>query len=147
MLFPYQTSSPYFYISIFQTLVHSKCHYPYHSPLNIPSITCSPINILHTFIRKQKTLWPLFMDAVQLAQGSRATPRQLFTCYYYSKEFLVLTWLTSNDQRPNRPWSHLVVLNKGPLDWESSTFTTKQLHLVISKCEWHKFTHFQKVII
>ena len=24
------------------------------------------------------------MDAVQLAQGSRATPRQLFTCYYYS---------------------------------------------------------------
>ena len=28
----------------------------------------------------------------------------------------------------SRPWSHPVVLNTGPLDWESSALTTKQFN-------------------
>ena len=29
-----------------------------------------------------------------------------------------------------QPWSHPVVLNMGPLDWESSTLTTRLLLLI-----------------
>ena len=31
------------------------------------------------------------------------------------------------NERLNRPWRHPVVLNKGPLDWESSALTTRPL--------------------
>ena len=31
------------------------------------------------------------------------------------------------DERLSRPWSHPVVLNTGPLDWESSAITTRPL--------------------
>ena len=31
------------------------------------------------------------------------------------------------DERLSRPWSHPVVLNTGPLDWESSALTTRPL--------------------
>ena len=31
------------------------------------------------------------------------------------------------DERLSRPWSHPVVLNTGPLDWELSTLTTRPL--------------------
>ena len=30
-------------------------------------------------------------------------------------------------ERLSRPWSHPVVLNMGPLDWESSALTTRPL--------------------
>ena len=33
------------------------------------------------------------------------------------------------DERLIQPWSHPVVLNTGPLDGESSTLTTRPLHL------------------
>ena len=33
-------------------------------------------------IEKLKTLWPLFMDGVQLSQGYRATTRMHFTFYH-----------------------------------------------------------------
>ena len=33
------------------------------------------------------------------------------------------------DKRLGRLWSHPVVLNAGPLDWESSTLTTRPLFL------------------
>ena len=31
------------------------------------------------------------------------------------------------DERLSRPWNHPVVLNMGPLDWESNTLTTRPL--------------------
>ena len=31
----------------------------------------------------------------------------------------------SDEERVSRPWSHPVVLNMGPLDWESSALITK----------------------
>ena len=32
--------------------------------------------------------------------------------------------IPGKDERLSRPWSHPVVLNTGPLDWESSALTT-----------------------
>ena len=38
------------------------------------------------------------------------------------------------DERLSRPWSHPVVLNTGPLDWESSALTTGPLlHTIMAK--------------
>ena len=34
---------------------------------------------------------------------------------------------SQKDERLSLPWSHPVVLNIGPLDWESSTLTTRPL--------------------
>ena len=36
-------------------------------------------------------------------------------------------------ERLSRPWSHPVVLNTGPLDWESSALTTRPLQLINSR--------------
>ena len=42
-------------------------------------------------LKLKKTLWPLFMDGVQLSQSYRATSRRQFTFYHLSlQEFLVL---------------------------------------------------------
>ena len=42
--------------------------------------------------------------------------------------------IPGKDERLSRPWSHPVVLNTGPLDWESSALTTwPLLHLAIAK--------------
>ena len=78
--------------------------------------------LLRTLLKK--TLWSLFMDWVQL---SPATSRRQFTFYnsvprnpWYS------FYRPRKDERLRRPWSHPVVLNTGPLHWESSTLTTRQ---------------------
>ena len=43
-----------------------------------------------------KTLWPLFMDGVQLSQGYIATIRRQFNFFpLYPHEFPVLIWLSS----------------------------------------------------
>ena len=42
-----------------------------------------------------------------------------------SQIFLVLSYRPRKDKRLSRPWSHLVVLNMGPLDWKFSTLTTR----------------------
>ena len=36
-----------------------------------------------------------------------------------------LLYQPRKDERLSRPWSHPVVLNMGPLDWESSALTTR----------------------
>ena len=77
---------------------------------------------------KKKTLWPLFMDGVQVPQGYRATSRRQFTFYHSVPKIL---WYSFN-----RPWedgrlhylcNHSVVLNLGSLDRESGTLTTKSM--------------------
>ena len=66
------------------------------------------------------TLWPLFMDGVQLPQGCRATTGKQFTFYH---EVPRNSWYSfdrpQKDERLSRPWNHPVVLNTTPLDWES----------------------------
>ena len=36
--------------------------------------------------------------------------------------------IPGKDERLSRPWSHPVVLNTGPLDWESTALTTRPHH-------------------
>ena len=61
----------------------------------------------------------------------------LFYRYYfgiYSFEWYS-TYRPQKDERLSQPWSHPVVLNTGPLDWKSSTLTTRPLlhHFTIPK--------------
>ena len=55
-----------------------------------------------------KTLWPLFMDGVQLPQGYSHFEEAVYFLPFSSQKFLVLILSTSKDERPSRPWSHHV---------------------------------------
>ena len=70
------------------------------------------------------TLWPLFMDGVQLPQGCGATTRRQFTSYHLDSKN---SWYSFDrpwkDDRLSWTGSHPVVLNMGPLAWESSALT------------------------
>ena len=61
----------------------------------------------------KKTLWPLFMDGIQLSQGCRANKRRQYSFNQPRK-----------NERVNWRWRHPAVLNSRPLDWESSVLTT-----------------------
>ena len=83
-----------------------------------------------------KTLWPLFIDGVQLCQGYRATSMRQFTFYHQVPR---KSWYSfdrpQKDERVSRPWSHPVVLNMGPLNWKYSTLTTRLYFDIIAASE------------
>ena len=57
-----------------------------------------------------------------------ATSRRQFTFYHeVHRNFWYSFYRPRKDKRLSRPWSHPVVLNTGPLDWESSALTTRPL--------------------
>ena len=64
----------------------------------------------------------------KLSQDYIATTIRQFTFYH---SVLRSSWYSFNrpqkDERPSWSWSFLVVLNPGPLDWESSALTTRPL--------------------
>ena len=69
-----------------------------------------------------KTIWPL------LSQGYGATTRRKFTFYHsVPRSFMYSTDRTRKDERLCRYCCHPVVLNRGSLDWESSTLNTRSL--------------------
>ena len=81
------------------------------------------------WIKKKKTLWPLFIDGVQLPQA-RATSRRQFTFYHkVPRNPLYSFYQPWKDEQLSQPWSHPVVLSTGPLDWEFSALTTRSLLL------------------
>ena len=59
--------------------------------------------------------------------GSRLEPLRGGSLLFTSK-FPEISWYSfyrpQKDERLSWPWSHLVVLNTGPLDWESSDLTS-----------------------
>ena len=71
--------------------------------------------------QKKQTLWPLFMDGVQLPKA-KTTSRRQFTFYH---SVPTNSWYSfyrlRKDERLSQPCSHPVVLNTGLLNWESST--------------------------
>ena len=100
------------------------------------------------------------MDEIELSQGYRATTRRQFAFYHLVPRS---SWYSFNrpqkDERLSWPRSHPVVLNPGPLDWESSALTARpfpnnhflkklkyfkfhmdSLHLKLTKI-WQTFTH------
>ena len=66
------------------------------------------------------------MDAVQLPEGCIATTRRQFSFYHWvpRSSWYSFDW-PGKDERLSRPWTHPMVLNLGPLDWESSALTTR----------------------
>ena len=57
-----------------------------------------------------------------------ATSRRQFTFYHsVPRNYWYSFYQPRKDERLSRPWGHPVVLNKGPLDWESSALTTRPL--------------------
>ena len=51
----------------------------------------------------------------------------LYFLPFSSQDLLVLVESTSGGWRLSQPWSYPVVLNLGPLDWESTAITTRPL--------------------
>ena len=74
------------------------------------------------------SLWPLFIDGIQVPQGCRVTTRRQFTFYKYVPRN---SWYSFDqlreDEKLSRLWSHPVVVNTESLDWESSVLTTLTL--------------------
>ena len=57
-----------------------------------------------------------------------ATLRRQFTFYYLvPRNSWYSFYRPQKDERLSQPWSHPVVLNTGPLDWESSALTPRPL--------------------
>ena len=66
------------------------------------------------------------------------TSRRQFTFYHsVPRNPWYSFYRPRKDERLSRPWSHPVVLNTGPLDWESSAITTTRplLFSELSICE------------
>ena len=92
--------------------------------------------------------------------SSTATSRRQFTFYHSvpRNSWYSFYW-PWKDEMLSQPWSHLVILNMRPLDWESSTLTTRPLLLKVRghvhKYEaslrtlknWEKYWFCYKVII
>ena len=78
----------------------------------------------------QKTLWPLFMNGVQLSQGYiyKVTAKRQFTFYHSIHKS---SWNSFNRPRKDGRlrWirSHPAVLNSRPQNWEYSVLTTRPL--------------------
>ena len=68
----------------------------------------------------------------------------LFTTKFPEIPVIHFIYWPQKDGRLVKTWSHLVVLNTGPLDWESSSLTTRPLFHqgVIHKGCPHKFGNF-----
>ena len=61
------------------------------------------------------------MDGIQLPQGYSHFKEAVYFLPFNSQKSLVLIMSPQKDERLSRPYSRPAVLNKGPLDWESST--------------------------
>ena len=61
-------------------------------------------------------------------KATRATTRRQFTFYHYvsRNSWYIFDW-PQRDERLSRFQRHPVILNTGPLNWESSTLTTMPL--------------------
>ena len=67
------------------------------------------------------------MDGVQLPQGYSHFEEAVYFLPLSSQIFWYSLYRPRKDERLSRPWSHPVVLNTEPLDWESSALTTRLL--------------------
>ena len=57
------------------------------------------------------------MDGVQLPQGYNHFEEAVYFLPFSSQKF----YQPQIDERLGRPWSHPVVLNMGPLDWDQAS--------------------------
>ena len=85
------------------------------------------------YIKNLKTLWPLLWMWFNCLRAI-ATWRRQFTFYHkVPRNSWYSFYRPRKDEGLSRPWSHPVVLNTAPLDWESSVLTTRSLlHFVLT---------------
>ena len=70
--------------------------------------------------------WMGFYDGVHLSQDYRAPTRREFTFYHLvPRSYRYSSGQPRKDQGLSQLWSHPVVLNLGPLNWEFSALTTR----------------------
>ena len=101
-------------------LFHLEFKFEKHSN-RLYSGQCDTLSILF-----KKTLWPLFMDRVQLPKVYRATTMRQFTFYYsVSRNSWYPFDQIRKDERLTRPWRHTVAFNTGPFDWGSSALSNR----------------------
>ena len=79
----------------------------------------------HSTLKKTLILWPLFMDGVQLPQGKSHFEEAVYFLPLISQKFLRLIFSTSEGWKAESTLEPPVVLNTGPLDWQSSALTTR----------------------
>ena len=80
---------------------------------------------------KTKKLYGPFLWMGFNCLKARVTSRRQFTFYHsVPRNSWYSFYRPRKDERLSRPWSHPVVLNTGPLDWKSSTLTTRPLLFV-----------------
>ena len=63
------------------------------------------------------------MDGIQLPQGYSHFEEAV----YFPRNSWYSFYRPRKDERVSAPWSHPVVLDTGPLDWESSALTARPL--------------------
>ena len=96
-------------------------------------------------LKLKKPYGPFFMDGVQLSHDYRATTRRQFTFHHSvpRNSWYSIDW-PWKDERLSWLWSHTEVLNSGPLDWESSTLTTRPLLLYLGQTGDQLNDHFNR---
>ena len=119
-----------FQIPLWKASFGGSCFFSIKNPnLRNIQIVFIEANVIFRVSSSKKTLWPLFMDRIQLPKVYRATTRRQFTFYHSVPKN---SWYPFDqprkDERLTRPWrSHAVVFNTGPLDWGSSALTNRPI--------------------
>ena len=118
----------------FQTILCIGISTPQKHPLTPPPLppalkseNCPsplPLSFLNFF---KKTLWPLFMDGVQLFQGQSQFEEAVYFLPLSSQEFLLLILSISERRKAESTLEPPSGFQHGTLDWKSSTLTTRSL--------------------
>ena len=80
-------------------------------------------------MEKEKKLYGPFLWTGFNCLKARANSRGQFTFYHeVPRNFWYSFYQPRKNERLSRPWSHSVVLNMGPLDWETDIVLIKSYH-------------------
>ena len=80
--------------------------------------------------KKTKTLWPFLWMGFNCLKGTESLRGEFTFNHLVPRNSWHSVDRPRKDGRLSRPWSHPVVFNTGPLNWESSALTTRRIHIV-----------------
>ena len=102
---------------------------------NARSRNCAGLEILN-LLKKPNFMAPFLWVGFNCLKATATSSRQ-FTFYHsVPRNSWCSIYQPQKDERLSRPWSHPGVLNTGPLDWESSAFTTSPLKVTQKPVIW-----------
>ena len=108
----------------------NRCHFNNFYKKNFFSKTQDNRLVVIVAKNLKKLHGPFFMDGVKLPPRLQALQggSLLFTIQFPEIPGIYSFYQPQKDERLSQPWSHPVVLNTRPLDWESSTL------IALNKC-------------